>query len=470
MPINKQIPQQNTYGEINNSIILIKKIGSGGTSKVYTGYIKENPTNLFAVKVIKQNNQLENKIFSNEIIHLQKVNHSNVVKLFSGGEGILKKNSNGKREIVYFLVLEYVKYGELFDFIFLPKLGFGEEVGKYIFIQVLNGLEACHNEGIVHRDLKTENLMVDCDWKVKIGDFGFATKSQGKDKNGILYTSLGTASYASPEIHQKKPYIGVQSDIFSLGVTVFVIVTGKMPFKQAVIDDIYYKEIVKLNYEGYWSKLSLKIQELSDDFKQLFNMLVSYDPCIRPTIDEIKRHPWILTFDNTTSKERIQKEFEERLKIVQKKKEKEIEMKEKEKIKEKVKEKRFNIYKNQGSDEEKTMTNVSNVSSIIIEMNPYCIIYKNEYDPYSVFDYVYFRLLSIKGVEVYKDKQNELIVLIEYSPYENKEENEVIDYIKMSCEIKIYDETSIITEFQRVIGSKYDFYMLYDMIEKELLM
>ena len=67
-----------------------------------------------------------------------------------------------------------IKYGELFDYIFFPGTGFGEEIGKYIFTQLINGLEACHKAGISHRDMKTENVMLGENWTMKIADFGFS--------------------------------------------------------------------------------------------------------------------------------------------------------------------------------------------------------------------------------------------------------------------------------------------------------
>ena len=260
---------EDIFGNIDNKFTLVKKIGSGGTSKVYLGYKINEANKLFAIKVIKATSSTDSKIFTNEVNMLKKVNHKNVAKLICGGEGILTKN-DGKKSMVQYLVLELIKYGELFDYIFFPQKGFGEDVGKYVIMQILDGLESIHKNGIVHRDMKTENIMLDNDWIPKIADFGFATKKEGKKGNGLLYTALGTASYASPELLQKKPYTGIESDIFSLGVSMFILVTGKMPFKHALIDDAYYKEIAKLNFDRYWEKLSNKVPKVSEDFKALF--------------------------------------------------------------------------------------------------------------------------------------------------------------------------------------------------------
>jgi len=221
-----------------------------------------------------------------------------VVKISGGGEGILIK-TNGKKAFVHYLVLEYVTNGELFDFVYLTQKGFGEDLGRYIFISVLNGLEACHNNGVVHRDLKTENLMLSSDFKIKIADFGFATSNSG-DSKGLLYSDKGTPSYSAPEVLRKQPYYGVASDIFSLGVTSFIVVTGSIPFKLAVENDAFYNCIMKGDYDSYWLRRNAQKLKLSKDFQHLFQLMVAFDPSQRPSINEIKKHPWLADYADHT--------------------------------------------------------------------------------------------------------------------------------------------------------------------------
>jgi serine/threonine protein kinase len=306
-------------GDIDKKYGIVKKIGSGGTSKVYLGFDILKREELFAIKIMKASpSNSESKSFLNEINVLKNLNHKNIVKLIDGGEGILTKD-NGKKGIVQFLILELVKYGELFDHVFFPNKGLGEEIGRYVFSQLLNGLDHIHNQGIVHRDMKTENIMLGENWEMKIADFGFATKIKGKKGNGVLLTPLGTASYAAPELLQKKPYEGVPSDIFSLGVSIFILVTGKMPFKNSLMDDPYYKEIIKENYDAYWEKLRNKVPGISKEFKQLFLSMISYDPSERISIKQAINCDWMK--DYSPDLKRINKEFSQRAKIVQTKKE-----------------------------------------------------------------------------------------------------------------------------------------------------
>ena len=94
----------------------------------------------------------------------------------------------------------------------------------------MEGLSHCHLNGIAHRDLKPDNLLVDKDFNLKIADFGFATNI---DPEKYCTTKLGTPNYMSPEINYKLPYSGQAADIFAAGVVLFILITGGFPFMKA---------------------------------------------------------------------------------------------------------------------------------------------------------------------------------------------------------------------------------------------
>jgi serine/threonine protein kinase len=466
------------YGDIDKKFNLIKKIGSGGTAKVYLASTTENPNQTYAVKVIKSGSSTDSKFFSNEIQMLKQVNHPNLVKLIEGGEGVLTRE-NGKKSVVQYLVLELIKYGELFDYIFFPQKGFGEEIGKYIFQQLLDGLESCHKQGIVHRDMKTENIMLDEKWIMKIADFGFATKADGKKGNGLLYTALGTASYASPELLQKKPYLGVQSDIFSLGVSLFVLVTGKMPFKHALVDDPYYKELVKLNYDKYWDKLSSKVPPVSHEFQQLFVLLIAYDPNQRPSIEECRSHKWMK--DYKPKMDEIDKEFKERTKLVQQKKELERKKEEEELNRPKNNQNnKFTVYKGDDGQEksefefEKT-SNTLEIEDFIEEddfINPYVIRFKNETNPGSLLDFIISKLVNSK-IDFKKSEDAYILIVGCQSSTDTENPSDIggdflIDNIEAELEIKRQKNDELAIELSRLGGNKYDFHRLFTEIEQVL--
>lgn len=319
-----------SFAVIDNQYTVIKKIGSGATCKVKLAKDKESGE-IVAVKILNSKGSKLNsndKHFHSEIDNLKKINHPNIINLKDGKRGTLKK-MDGRSKTIDYIVLEYAANGELFDYLFFPKKGFGEYFSRYLFNQLIDGLEACHTSGVAHRDLKTENIMMDKNWTLKIADFGYATLLQGKKGDGLLTTPLGTLSYCCPEILNKKPYSGICADIFSCGVILFVLVTGKLPFGKAVVYDSYYRNIVKNDFEAYWAIMNPKIGEVSNEFRSLINFMLCCDPTQRPSIDEIRNHSW-MSLPMPTQDE-ITHEFEQRKVIVTKMKQLEAEEEEKKK-------------------------------------------------------------------------------------------------------------------------------------------
>ncbi|MFM7859475.1 MAG: protein kinase domain-containing protein, partial [Flammeovirgaceae bacterium] len=125
---------------------------------------------------------------------------------------------------------------------------------------------------------------------------------------------LGTLSYAAPEILNKKPYFGKSTDIFSSGVILFVLVNGKLPFGKALVYDNYYRNFIRNDYEGFWTLIGPKLDPVSDEFKSLINSILAADPAQRPSIDEIKNHPWMKK--NMANEEEMVEEFEKRKGVV----------------------------------------------------------------------------------------------------------------------------------------------------------
>jgi len=148
-------------------------------------------------------------------------------------------------------------------------------------------LEYMHGKGVVHRDLKLENILVDDLMNLKVADFGFATFR----KIHNLKSYRGTMTYMAPEIKEGKTYDGTQIDMFSTGVILFIIVQGIFPFKEAKKDEYFYNLLLQGDYNTYWKKTGG--QNLSDDFKDLILKLFSYNGKDRPTVAEIRAHPWM---------------------------------------------------------------------------------------------------------------------------------------------------------------------------------
>ena len=275
-------------GILNSEFYLIKKIGSGSSGLVYLSYsiYDENiPKTLYAIKIMDKP-EPNNVIINNyKINYLEKMNHKNISKVYGYGSGILQ-TPQGLTHKVYYIIMEYLDHGSLLSQLG-DNMGFGEDFGRLIFSQLLDGLEVIHNSNIVHRDIKLENIMLSgSDYTLKYVDFGFATESS----SGYLTTYLGTPNYAAPELHMKRPYLGVYEDIFSLGVTLFITVTGYLPFILPLPNDPLYHYIFDVDYISYWRNRRIKV---SPSFMELFDNLIAFDPTQRPSISEIKNSKWM---------------------------------------------------------------------------------------------------------------------------------------------------------------------------------
>jgi serine/threonine protein kinase len=185
--------------------------------------------------------------------------------------------------------------------------GMGEDGGRYFLSQMIEVLSYMQGKGVVHRDLKLENILVDDNLNLKIADFGFATYK----KIDRLKSYRGTMTYMAPEIKEGKVYNGKQVDMFSTGVILFIIVQGIFPFKEAKKDEYFYNLLLQGKLDTYWKKTGG--ENLSDDFKDLVLRMFNYDGKKRPTIEELKNHPWMQTpYNVKTIKENIMERLTER--------------------------------------------------------------------------------------------------------------------------------------------------------------
>ncbi|KAM9450742.1 serine/threonine-protein kinase MARK2 isoform 20-T20 [Clarias gariepinus] len=196
---------------------LLKTIGKGNFAKVklarhvLTG--KE-----VAVKIIDKtqlNSSSLQKLFR-EVRIMKLLNHPNIVKLFEVIE----------TEKTLYLVMEYASGGEVFDYL-VAHGRMKEKEARAKFRQIVSAVQYCHQKFIVHRDLKAENLLLDADMNIKIADFGFSNEFTLGNK---LDTFCGSPPYAAPELFQGKKYDGPEVDVWSLGVILYTLVSGSLPF------------------------------------------------------------------------------------------------------------------------------------------------------------------------------------------------------------------------------------------------
>uniref|UniRef100_A0A3P9A5P7 MAP/microtubule affinity-regulating kinase 3 n=1 Tax=Esox lucius TaxID=8010 RepID=A0A3P9A5P7_ESOLU len=250
---------------------LLKTIGKGNFAKVklarhvLTG--KE-----VAVKIIDKtqlNSSSLQKLFR-EVRIMKLLNHPNIVKLFEVIE----------TEKTLYLIMEYASGGEVFDYL-VAHGRMKEKEARAKFRQIVSAVQYCHQKCIVHRDLKAENLLLDADMNIKIADFGFSNEFTMGNK---LDTFCGSPPYAAPELFQGKKYDGPEVDVWSLGVILYTLVSGSLPF-----DGQNLKELRERVLRG---KYRIPFY-MSTDCENLLKKFLILNPTKRGSLEQIMKDRWM---------------------------------------------------------------------------------------------------------------------------------------------------------------------------------
>jgi MAP/microtubule affinity-regulating kinase len=228
----------------------------------------------FAIKTYEKVKLLDpqrKKNLISEIKVLKSLSHPHVIKL--------KEAIDSPKQI--HLVMEYAGGCSLWSFLKKrSNRALPESLAKKYFSQLVSGMSYCHSQGVLHRDLKLENILLDSSNSVKIIDFGFATFVRSPEYSKLF---CGTPSYMAPEIVGKRENPGAPADVWALGVLLFVMLTGSYPFKSNS-DRELYKVILK-------GKVEIPIG-LSQTAKALLRKILQVESRKRPTCAQILKDPW----------------------------------------------------------------------------------------------------------------------------------------------------------------------------------
>ncbi|KAL2912398.1 hypothetical protein HK105_208101 [Polyrhizophydium stewartii] len=179
------------------------------------------------------------------------------------------------------VVLEYEPRGELFDHV-LKQGKLSETDARPLFKQIVAAVQYCHSQGVVHRDLKLENVLLAKDGSVKICDFGFANLLV--DNSAGFESFCGSPPYAAPEMIARKKYQGPEVDAWSLGVILYCMVTGMMPFGHKATSKMFVA-IMSGKYD--------MPQKISKECQSLIAAILVVKPAERATLEQIRVHPWM---------------------------------------------------------------------------------------------------------------------------------------------------------------------------------
>ncbi|XP_068312953.1 serine/threonine-protein kinase SAPK2-like [Pyrus communis] len=255
---------------------IVKDIGSGnfGVARLVRDKLSRE---LFAVKFIERGHKIDEHV-QREIMNHRSLKHPNIVRF---KEVLLTPTHLA-------IVMEYAAGGELFGRI-CSAGRFGEDEARFFFQQLISGVSYCHLMQICHRDLKLENTLLDDSPapRVKICDFGYSKSllhSQPK-------STVGTPAYIAPEVLSKKQYDGKIADVWSCGVTLYVMIVGAYPFEDPEDPRNFRKTIGRILSVQYAVPDYVRV---SIECRHLLSRIFVENPEKRITIPEIKNHPWFL--------------------------------------------------------------------------------------------------------------------------------------------------------------------------------
>ncbi|XP_017874466.1 PREDICTED: serine/threonine-protein kinase MARK2 isoform X3 [Drosophila arizonae] len=263
--------QSYVNGNGNGVYKILKTLGKGNFAKVKLAL--HVPTGReVAIKVIDKtqlNASARQKLYR-EVRIMKLLNHPNIVRLFQVIES----------ERTLYLIMEYASRGELFDH--LVKNGrMRERDARVIFRQLVSAIQYCHSKFVVHRDLKAENLLLDQHMNIKIADFGFGNTF---DPNAQLETFCGSPPYAAPELFMGRKYAGPEVDAWSLGVVLYTLVSGSLPFDGGTLKELRERVLRGKYRVPYY---------ISMDCENLMRKFLVLNPAKRTTLNNVMSDKWI---------------------------------------------------------------------------------------------------------------------------------------------------------------------------------
>ncbi|GBG79352.1 hypothetical protein CBR_g29500 [Chara braunii] len=248
-------------------------VGEGGFCKVRLGTHQLTSAKV-AIKIIDKARLVDpadRKRVAREIKVLKRLTQGTIIQLLEVVESPTRVH----------VIMEYASGGSLLDYVRARKKLEESEARRFL-VQIVRGLEHCHSRMVVHRDIKLENLLLDSEKNMKIIDFGLsAILTAGKK----LRVHCGSPSYAAPEIVARKLYDGPPVDVWSLGVVLFAMISGYLPFYAGSSKEDLCQKIINGSYRAPdW---------ISNESRDLLAGMLTTDPAQRLTLTQVNQHSWV---------------------------------------------------------------------------------------------------------------------------------------------------------------------------------
>jgi serine/threonine protein kinase len=255
--------------------LLVKQIGFGSTSWVHLAKHFQTHQKC-CIKIIPKLNiqtKKEQEHLISEIKILESIQHPNLVKFINFFES----------HDSYNIVMEFVEGETLLQYI-NSNLTLTEKQSRQVFAQLISLVSFLHQKEIYHRDIKPENILIQADFRIKLIDFGLSSSNPN-----MLSTFCGSFQYAAPECILCQPYKGYSADMWSSGVILYVMITGKLPWMKMSIQGVI-NEIIHAKFH-----IPKETPPLCAD---LILHLILKDPSQRLTAEGAKKHQWLITSFN----------------------------------------------------------------------------------------------------------------------------------------------------------------------------
>ncbi|KAL8263548.1 hypothetical protein R6Q59_021678 [Mikania micrantha] len=259
---------------ILNKYQLTRFLGRGSFAKVYHGRSLTDNSSV-AVKVIEKPSiadpTMEPRLVR-EVAAMRRLNHPNILKLH---EVMATKTK-------IYLVMELAAGGELFTQL-TRRRRMKEATARFYFQQLVSALHFCHQNGVTHRDLKPQNLLLDAQGCLKISDFGLSALPESQ-KDGMLHTACGTPAFTAPEIIRRKGYDGAKADAWSCGIILFNLLTGYLPFDDSNLPNMYKK---------IYNREIVFPDCITKQARIIIHKLLDPKPKTRMSIEDLLELPWL---------------------------------------------------------------------------------------------------------------------------------------------------------------------------------
>jgi serine/threonine protein kinase/Ca2+-binding EF-hand superfamily protein len=266
---NYELQSEYESGDIVGHYELKRKLGCGSSGEVRLAIDKRTGEKR-AIKICPKGNIAHLSRLDNEIKAMMMLQHKHVVTLYE----VLESEQH------IFFVMELCGGGSLYEY--LDSKPLSEDLARFYFSQMVEAIQYCHSKGVCHRDLKLDNLLLDNNANIKITDFGHAgIFTKGWDLFETPH--VGGLCHVAPEQLRQEPYSGEKNDIWGLGVILYILLVGRLPFNG--YGQQYLDNIKAVNYT--------LPDTLSPEAKDLIRQMLVYDPEQRISCDKIMQHPWL---------------------------------------------------------------------------------------------------------------------------------------------------------------------------------